>query len=99
MARCACTGSCPCHVVAGAGMTVTGVGTSTDPFVITSGTGGGFLPLSGGTMTGAITLPGDPTSSGHAVTKEYVDARATIALPEGTPIPAGTPVGTVIVRY
>ena len=32
------------------------------------------LPKSGGTMTGAITLQGDPTEPMHAATKQYVDA-------------------------
>ena len=31
------------------------------------------LPLAGGTMTGKITLSGDPTQALHAVTKQYVD--------------------------
>ena len=31
------------------------------------------LPKAGGTMTGKITLDGDPTSALHAVTKQYVD--------------------------
>jgi len=35
-----------------------------------------FLSLSGGTMTGALTLAGDPTSAQHAATKAYVDALA-----------------------
>lgn len=34
---------------------------------------GARLPLSGGTMTGAITLSGAPTSDLHAATKLYVD--------------------------
>ncbi len=34
----------------------------------------GYLPLTGGTMTGAITLPGAPTQSLHAATKAYVDS-------------------------
>lgn len=34
-----------------------------------------YLPLSGGTMTGAITLPGNPTSNLHAATKQYVDSK------------------------
>jgi hypothetical protein len=34
------------------------------------------LPLAGGTMTGAITLSGDPTSELHATTKRYVDGLA-----------------------
>lgn len=32
------------------------------------------LSLSGGTMTGKITLDGDPTQALHAVTKQYVDS-------------------------
>lgn len=36
----------------------------------------GYLPLSGGTMTGALTLSGDPASSLQAVTKQYVDGIA-----------------------
>jgi hypothetical protein len=35
-----------------------------------------FLSLSGGTMTGALTLSGTPSSSLHAATKAYVDALA-----------------------
>lgn len=31
------------------------------------------LPLAGGTMTGKITLDGDPSNSLHAATKQYVD--------------------------
>lgn len=33
----------------------------------------GAVPLSGGTMTGTLTLSGDPASNMHAVTKQYVD--------------------------
>lgn len=32
------------------------------------------LPKSGGTMTGALTLSGNPTSNLHAATKQYVDS-------------------------
>jgi hypothetical protein len=35
----------------------------------------GALPLTGGTMTGFITLHADPSAAMHAATKEYVDAR------------------------
>lgn len=37
------------------------------------GTFNNYLPLAGGTMTGAITLPGDPTAELQAATKKYVD--------------------------
>lgn len=35
--------------------------------------GSGFLQLSGGTLTGALTLSGAPTQNLHATTKQYVD--------------------------
>lgn len=35
--------------------------------------GGNFLPTSGGTMTGPLTLAGNPTEDLHAVPKRYVD--------------------------
>jgi hypothetical protein len=38
-----------------------------------SGLLAGYLPLSGGVMTGFITLHADPTADLHAVTKQYVD--------------------------
>lgn len=42
-----------------------------------------LVSLDGGTMTGALTLSGDPTSDLHAATKQYVDAKATWeALPD-----------------
>jgi hypothetical protein len=34
---------------------------------------GAFLPLSGGALTGFLTLNADPTAPKHAATKEYVD--------------------------
>lgn len=46
-------------------------------WVVTSLTSGGpFLPLAGGTLTGALTLAADPTAPLGAVTKQYVDAHA-----------------------
>lgn len=40
----------------------------------------GFLPLSGGTLTGGLTLPGtEPTAANNAATKQYVD-NTTVAL-------------------
>jgi hypothetical protein len=47
----------------------------------------GALPAAGGTMTGALTLSGAPSSSLHAATKAYVDASVGGA---ATTIPAGT---------
>ena len=38
--------------------------------------GGEYLPLTGGTMTGPLTLSGLPTSENHAVNKRYVDEHA-----------------------
>ena len=37
-----------------------------------------FLPLSGGTLTGKLTLDGDPTSNLHASTKAYADFVASL---------------------
>jgi hypothetical protein len=45
-----------------------------DSFELVSGAAAGFLPLTGGVMTGAIQLPGVPTSALAAATKGYVDA-------------------------
>ena len=42
-----------------------------------------FLPLTGGTMTGFITLAADPTAVKHAATKQYVDARAPVTVNVG----------------
>lgn len=36
------------------------------------------VPLAGGTMTGALTLSGDPTNILHAATKQYVDANKAV---------------------
>lgn len=37
---------------------------------------GGYLPKGGGTLTGALTLVGEPTEDLHAASKGYVDAAA-----------------------
>ena len=34
----------------------------------------GYLPLNGGTLSGALALPSDPVAALHAATKQYVDA-------------------------
>jgi hypothetical protein len=42
---------------------------------------GNYLPLTGGAMSGALILPGDPTASSQAATKHYADALASTELP------------------
>ncbi|MDX6191711.1 hypothetical protein SGQ83_20315 [Flavobacterium sp. Fl-318] len=42
------------------------------------------VPLSGATMTGLLTLSGDPTANLGAATKQYVDTKANIAAPTFT---------------
>ncbi|WP_424133845.1 tail fiber domain-containing protein [Roseomonas chloroacetimidivorans] len=41
-----------------------------------------YLKLSGGTLTGALTLTGSPTASLHAATKGYVDSATDLLLPK-----------------
>jgi len=43
----------------------------------------GVLALTGGTMTGALTLSGAPTSNLHAATKAYVDSNAGAIVADG----------------
>ena len=43
--------------------------------------GGPFLPLSGGALTGPLMLAADPVVALHAATKQYVDARGAGYLP------------------
>lgn len=59
------------------------------------------LDLSGGTMTGALTLSADPTTSLHAATRQYVDAvatgldiKASVRVATTTTLPAYTAVGS-----
>ncbi len=60
-------------------------GWTTDTFRLYIGQGGvsklvgeaDFLKLSGGTLSGALTLNADPTNALHAATKQYVDAIST----------------------
>lgn len=51
-----------------------------------------YLALSGGTLTGDLTLPGVPTTTNMAATKGYVDTQIA-AIPAATDL---TPAGTVI---
>ena len=52
---------------------------------------GPFMPLSGGTMTGPIVLPADPTAALQAATKQYVDATAGGSAPLNSPVFTGDP--------
>lgn len=55
----------------GSGLEATNVQEAIDEL---AGKGGGeYLPLTGGTMTGPLTLSGLPTSENHAANKQYVD--------------------------
>lgn len=55
----------------GSGLEATNVQEAIDEL---AGMGGGeYLPLTGGTMTGPLTLSGLPTSENHAANKQYVD--------------------------
>lgn len=49
---------------------------------------GSFLATSGGTLSGFLTLHSDPTNSGHASTKQYVDNR--VAAVSGAYVAADT---------
>ena len=52
-----------------------------------------YLPLSGGALTGFLTLHADPSLSAHAANKNYVDARIAAIPPPPTP-PDLTPYAT-----
>jgi hypothetical protein len=60
-------------------MLVTPTGTSTSKKI--ADFAAGTLPISGGTMTGSLTLAANPTVALQAATKQYVDAQAAAALP------------------
>ena len=44
----------------------------------------GYLPKSGGTLTGALTLKGEPTADLQAATKKYVDDKAPLIIDSST---------------
>jgi len=49
------------------------------------------LPLAGGTMTGAITLPGNPSANLEAATKQYVDNLTAAAIHFHSPVRVESP--------
>ena len=50
------------------------------------------LPLAGGTLTGALTLSGDPTATNHAANKNYTDTQDALKLS----LAGGTMTGAII---
>lgn len=46
---------------------------------VSTAVGGNYLPISGGTLTGPLTLNADPTADLHAATKQYVDTKVDAA--------------------
>ena len=57
----------------------------------------GALPKSGGTMTGKITLDGDPTANLHPATKSYADSISRVAL-AALPLSGGTMTGPLVLQ-
>ena len=53
--------------------------------------GSGFLPLSGGTLTGTLSLPSDPVNPLQAATKQYVDTIAAAGIHYHTPVRVEAP--------
>ena len=60
-------------VIAGSTSLATGGQIKTAIDTAVTGSAANYLPLAGGTMTGAIALPGSPTLALQAATKSYVD--------------------------
>jgi Pectate lyase superfamily protein len=62
---------------------------------------GVFLPLAGGTMTGALLLRGDPAASLEAASKHYVDQQTAVGTPPGgpfLPLIGGTMTGNLTIQ-
>jgi hypothetical protein len=55
---------------------------------------GSYLPLTGGTLTGALTLSADPTAALQAATKNYVDTATNLLLPKA----GGTLTGPLVLN-
>lgn len=64
----------PTAPTATAGTNTTQLATTAFVAAAVSSGGGSYLGLSGGTMTGPITLSGDPTADLHAVPRQWVEA-------------------------
>lgn len=58
-------------------------------------TGGAFLPITGGTLTGSLTLANDPVSNLGAATKQYVDNNLSSNLSNYLPLSGGTMTGPI----
>lgn len=59
--------------------------------------GSTYLPLAGGALTGALTLPGDPGAALQAATKQYVDGAVTRAGGPFLPLAGGTISGALAI--
>jgi len=55
-----------------------------------------YVNVSGDTMTGKLTLDGDPTSSLHAATKSYVDTIAAAGIHYHTPVRVESPIALTV---
>jgi hypothetical protein len=58
-----------------------------------TGPGAGYLPITGGTLTGPLTLNADPTQTLQAATKRYVDTFAGAVVSVLSYLPVGQPDG------
>lgn len=55
-----------------------------------------YLPLSGGTLTGALTLSGNPSQGNHAANKAYVDSQISGLSSVYVPLSGGTLTGPLV---
>ena len=55
-----------------------------------------YLPLSGGTLTGALTLNGNPSQGNHAANKAYVDSQISGLSSVYVPLSGGTLTGPLV---
>lgn len=55
-----------------------------------------YLPLSGGTLTGALTLNGNPSQDNHAANKAYVDSQISGLSSVYVPLSGGTLTGPLV---